>query len=149
MSHNQSMKKIINILLFIFIIQFLSCVSSHPQSENWEGFTGDRMRVIISEFFLPDEKNPSAIPEQLIKERITQRASLLLVSYVNLNLPRDRVSPESDALFNKLINEVLASPETISSECLENNYCTVITGFDIAPVNRELRKSEKAEPGNK
>lgn len=106
----------------------------------WEGFTGDRMRVVVSEFFMPDEKNPSAIPEQIIRERITQRASLLLASYVNINLPRDRVSPESDSLYNKLINESLALPKTISLECMENNYCTVITEFDISVINKELQK---------
>lgn len=98
------------------------------------------MRVVVSEFFMPDETNPNAIPEQMIKDRVTQRASLLLASYININLPREKVSPESDALFNKLINDVLAAPETIISECSENNFCTVITDFNIAPVNRELKK---------
>jgi len=134
------MNKIIHIIFFISLILILSCSTSHVQSERWEGFTGDRMRVVVSEFFMPDEKNPSAIPEQLIRERVTQRASLLLASYVNINLPRDRVSPESDSLYNKLINESLALPKTISLECMENNYCTIITEFNIAPVNKELKK---------
>ena len=98
------------------------------------------MRVVISEFFIPDEKNPTAIPEQLIRERVIQRASLLLASYVNITLQRDKVSPESDSLFNRLIGESLSSPVTVFSECLENNYCTVITEFDITSVNRELKK---------
>jgi hypothetical protein len=135
------MKKIISAIFFVSFILILSCSTSHVQSERWEGFTGDRMRVVISEFFMPDEKNPNAVPEKLIKERVSQRASLLLASYVNINLPRDKVSPESDALFNKLINEALASPAIIFSECHENNYCTIITEFDIAPVNRKLEES--------
>jgi len=143
------MKKITVILLTVLLLPVMSCISSNIQSEMWEGFTGDRMRVIISEFFMPDEKNPSAIPEQIIRERVLQRASLLLASYININLPRDKVSPESDELFNKLINESLSSPKTVSSECLENNYCTVITDFDIAPVNRELVKSGKNTPDNR
>jgi hypothetical protein len=135
------MKKIISAFFFVSLILILSCSTSHIQSERWEGFTGDRMRVVISEFFMPDEKNPNAVPEKLIKDRVSQRASLLLASYVNINLPRDKVSPESDALFNKLINEALASPVIIFSECHENNYCTIITEFDIAPVNRKLEES--------
>ncbi len=143
------MKKIITTFFFISLFLILSCSSSHVQSERWEGFTDDTMRVVISEFFMPDEKNPNAVPEILIKERVSQRASLLLASYVNVNLPRDKVSPESDALFNKLINEALASPGTIFTECHENNYCTVITDFNITSVNRELEKSGKILPKDK
>jgi len=138
------MKEIKAALLIIIILLMVSCAGSQQQSEMWEGYTDDRMRVVISEFFLPDEKNPSAIPELMIKERVLQRASLLLASYVNINLPRDKVSPESDALFNRLINESLSTPKTIKSECLENNYCTVITEFNIAPVNRELGIFDKS-----
>jgi len=143
------MKKIITVKIFILLLLILSCSISRVQSERWEGFSGDRMRVVISEFFMPDDKDPNAIPEKIIQERILQRASLLLASYVNIKLPRDKVSPESDALFNRLINESLASPATISSECLENNYCTVITDFDITPVNRELLKSGISTPDNR
>jgi len=143
------MKKNTAILLTVLLISVTSCISSHNQSEKWEGFTGDRMRVVISEFFLPDEQNPSAIPDQMIRERVLQRASLLLASYVNMNLPRDKVSHESDELFNRLISNSLSSPKIISSECLENNYCTIITEFDIAPVNMELVKSGKNTPDNR
>lgn len=129
-----------SIILSSFLLCIMSCQSTQVQSEKWEGFSGDKMRVVISEFFIPDEKDPSAIPEQMIRERITQRASLLLASYVNINLQRDRVSPESDALFNRLIAESLSSPVTLFSECSENNYCTVISEFDITSVNRELKK---------
>lgn len=133
------MKKIITIAAIVFTLPILSC-GGKIRSEMWEGFTGDRMRVVVSEFFMPDEKNPSAIPEQMIKERVSQRASLLLASYVNINLPREKISHETDSLFNRLIAESLAAPGTISSECTENNYCTVLTEFDIAPVNRELER---------
>ena len=134
------MKRIPSIIVSSFILCIISCKSTQDQSEKWEGFSGDKMRVVISEFFIPDEKNPTAIPEQLIRERVIQRASLLLASYVNITLQRDKVSPESDSLFNRLIGESLSSPVTVFSECLENNYCTVITEFDITSVNRELKK---------
>lgn len=134
------MKKIFFIVLYTFIQALSACSTSQPQLQKWEGFTDNKMRVVVSEFFMPDETNPNAIPEQMIKDRVTQRASLLLASYININLPREKVSPESDALFNKLINDALAAPETIISECSENNFCTVITDFNIAPVNRELKK---------
>ncbi len=134
------MNKFFTITLAAFIFTLFSCIESQEKTERWEGFTGDKMSIVISEFFMPDEKNPSVIPEKMIKERVSQRASLLLACYVNINLPREKVSPESDALFNQLINESLNTSKTLSSECSENNYCTVITEFNIAPVNRELDK---------
>ena len=134
------MKKTIIILLILSVIIAASCTGSQVQPEIWEGFTGDKMRVIISEFFMPDEKNPAALPEELIRERVLQRASLLLASYINIKLPRDKVSRETDILFNRLISESLASPVRISGVCSESSYCTVITEFDITSVNRELEK---------
>ena len=138
------MKKIITSVFLFLLFPVFSCSRSQLQPEMWEGFAGDRMRVVISEFFMPDENNPDAIPHRLIKERVAQRGSLLLASYVNINLPREKVSPESDAVFNKLINDSISASKLILSECSENNFCTVITDFDIAPVNRELEKKIKS-----
>ncbi len=134
------MKQITKILFFSVLLIIFSCKNSQVNNERWEGFSGDKMHIVISEFFIPDEKNPAAIPEQLIKERIEQRASLLLASYININLPRDKVTPETDVLFNRLINESISSPRTLLHDCTDNNYCTVITEYNIAPVNMELEK---------
>lgn len=137
------MKKISIISILAFCLMIISCRTSQDKADRWEGFTGDKMHIMISEFFMPDEKSPAVIPEQLIKERIEQRASLLLASYININLPREKVSSETDATFNRLINESLAAPKTLLYDCSDNNYCTVITEFDIATVNRELERLKR------
>ncbi|HOP61724.1 MAG TPA: hypothetical protein PK358_00565 [Spirochaetota bacterium] len=137
------MKRTAHIILAVLLLVLISCEKSGVKSDRWEGFHGEKMRVMISEFFIPDEKDPLAIPEDKIKKRVSQRASLMLASYININLPREKISPASDSTFNRLINETLQAPETISSECLENNHCTVITEYDITPVNRELERLKK------
>jgi len=124
----------------IIYISLFSCTSISGRDENWEGFSHDVMRIIISEYFPPVETDEQKIPQQLINERTEMRAALMLASYVNLKIPRNAVNRQTDILFNRLITESLTRVRTISSSCDENSHCHVITEYNIAEINRELKE---------
>jgi len=132
------MKKLITI--FLISVAAVSCSRNTAKEEAWEGFSNDIMRVIISEYFPPDETDEYKIPQQLIKERCEQRSSLLLACYINMKLPRSAANHQTDELFNRLISESIAAVKTVSSTCDENNHCYVVTEYNIAEINRELEK---------
>ena len=134
------MNKLLTLIIPAATFILMSCATAKVDNENWEGFSGDVMRIIISEYFPPDENDIQKIPQNLINERTWQRASLMLASYINLKIPRNYVNQESDRLFNRLIAEAIAGGKTLSSSCDENNHCHVVMEYNIAAINMELGK---------
>jgi len=128
------------ILLLIFST---GCGSFNNTPEQWEGISGNSMIIIISEFF-PFEENISTddIKKQII-ERLNQRASLVVASYISINLSRNKISHQNDITLNNLINDTISSGKLLKYDCSENNYCTSDGGYNITELQKNLETINK------
>jgi len=133
------MKKLVFLLIQTLILVYLTgCASSSASSEMWEGISGNTLKVTISEFFpFEDDATNDTIKLQ-IKERLNQRASLIIASHITINLARNKISHEVDITLNKLINETITGGKMINFDCNENNYCAAHGEYDITELQKNL-----------
>ncbi len=135
----QIMKKILLIINYIFILLYLSgCGSYKTVTEQIEGISDYTLTIIISEFFPFEENTTGDEIKKQITESLNQRASLIIACYVSLNLSRDKISRENDAVLNNLINYTISGGKLIKSECSESNYCTATGEFNISSLKDAL-----------
>jgi hypothetical protein len=129
-------KKFISI--FSVCICTLLCGCIITKSEKWEGITENRLKVIIAEFFPFDEKITNQKIAVIIKQRADTRASLIMASYVSINLARNKISPANDLALNSLINETISAGKLIDFHCTENNHCDARAEYDITALVKKL-----------
>jgi len=137
------MKKLLvilsNLALFLF---FAGCITNR-NIEQWEGISADTLKISISEFFPLDENAEAESSKIQIKERLNQRASLLIASYITINLPRNKISESNDQLFNKLISEIISNGKVVNIECSENYYCSASSEYNISELKKSLEQINK------
>ena len=121
----------------------ICCRSLNTGFEPWEGISDNSLRVIISEFFPLEENLTADDIHNQIKERLNQRASLIIASYISINLPRNKISNETDNTFNKLINEIITDGKQIKYDCSESNYCTGSSEYNIKDLHSFLESLNK------
>ncbi len=127
--------------VLIIVLFFLSgCRFNKDDSEPWEGITGNILKINISEFFPFEENIDNAAMKKMISERINQRASLIIASYISMNLPKNQASPDNDAVFNKMMDSIISSGILSEYECYENNYCTAHIEYDISELQKKLEQ---------
>ena len=124
--------------LSLILIFLAGCGSFKTESERWEGITGNTLRVTISEFFPFEENAASDVMQNQIKDKLNQRASLIIASHISVNLTRTKISRETDITLNTLINKSLAGGKLLDFECSENSYCTAHGEYDIEKLQRSL-----------
>ena len=131
------MKKVI-IILYAIIISLLYCSSYNSNSEKWEGISGSRLKIVIAEFFPFEENVMNNKIEAIVKQRADSRASLIMASYISINLSRDKISPANDVALNNLINESVSTGKLTDYHCSENNYCNASAEYDITALLKKL-----------
>ena len=129
------MKKLFIKIQTLTLIYLLGCSSFNDTSELWEGVSDNTLRVVISEYIPYNEINNDI--ETSVREKLNQRGTLLMASYIVMNLDRSKSSYETDTLFNNLIGETIAQGKIISMDCSENN-CRAIAEYNISAILKEL-----------
>lgn len=130
--------KLIVFHLAAAIFWLCGCISAGIDNTAWEGITGSRMRIIVSEFFPYDNNETAERTENQVKEKLNQRATLIIASHISVNLKRDRVTAETDKKLNDLINAAVSKGELVKYGCDENNYCTAHGEYDVAELLKSL-----------
>lgn len=128
------------IILIIVLLSLTGCCYSKNVSEPWEGITCNTLKITISEFFPFEENVSTDLVKQQINERLNQRASLIIASYISINMPRNKISRENDLIFNKMIDKIISSGNLSDYECYENNYCRAHINYDISEVQNKLKE---------
>ena len=125
----------------ILILLFASgCRSFNADSEKWEGISGNVLKVTVSEFFPFNENVTNENIEAAIKDRLNQRASLIIASYITINLPRNTISHDTDILLNNLINNIINDGKVINYECNDYNYCSAHSEYNITELQNNLER---------
>jgi len=130
--------KVIPVVLFS-----ISC-SSHQkinlQSEGFysEGFYGNTLRIVVYDFIIPEGEAEINSDNEQIKEKVYSRATLLIASYLSIKIPKEKISPATDKLFNDAIEKTLGSCRIMSLSAEENSYYYIVADFDISPINDAL-----------
>jgi hypothetical protein len=124
--------------LSLTLVFFAGCGSFKTDSERWEGITDNTLRVTISEFFPFEENTAGDVMQNQIKDKLNQRASLIIASHLSINLARTKISRETDIAFNALINKSLSAGKLLDFECSENSYCTAQGEYNIEELLRIL-----------
>jgi hypothetical protein len=130
--------KALIIIQIFFIISLISCISFNTSNEQMEGITDNTLKIIIAEFFPFEEKSSNEKIESVLKQKLNERASLVIASYISINLSRNKISPKVDITLNNLINEVLAQGKLINYHCTENNHCTAHAEYNINELIKNL-----------
>ncbi len=125
------------ILLLIFISS-IGCAGFRTASEQWEGISNNTLRITIAEFFPFEEIVTNDEIKIQIKEKLNQRATLIIASHLSINLDRKKINGETDVLLNKLINNAISTGTLSNYECSENNYCTAFSEYDITELQKNL-----------
>jgi len=135
-----ALKKLPRMLTFVLLVflSALNCSSYNTDLEKWEGISESNLRVTISEFFPFEENITSDNIKQQIKDRLDQRASLLLASHISINIPRNKISHETDIFINDQMNSTIAGGVVLRYDCTENNYCTAEAEYNIAELQKKL-----------
>lgn len=139
MNDNYKMKRNLFFITYISLLIFSTgCGSYKTVYDQFEGISDNTLIIIISEFF-PFEEHISneAIKSQII-ERLNQRASLVIASYISLNLSRNKISNDNDIILNNLMNEIISRGKLLRLDCSENNYCSANGEYDIAELKKKL-----------
>jgi hypothetical protein len=131
------MKKIIT-AIFSIMVSLVSCSSYNKDTAAWEGISDNGLHIIISEFFPFDEKATNNQIMAIVKQRLDARASLIMASYISINLTRDQISIKNDTALNDLINNAVSSGKLISYHCSENNHCTASGEYNITELLKKL-----------
>jgi len=125
------------------MVCLLGCSSFNHSSELWEGVSGNTLRVIISEYFPYHEVKNSDNIKSSTTERLARRGSLLIASYIVMNLDKSKSSHETDILFNKLMDEAIKHGKIINIDCSDNNYCRAIGEYNISEILKNLESINK------
>ena len=120
------------------LIYLLGCGSFNNTSELWEGVADNILRVVISEYIPHHEANSGNNIETSVKEKLDQRGSLLLASYIVMNLDKNRASYETDAIFNNLMDEAIRSGKIINIDYSENNHCRAVGEYNISEILKKI-----------
>jgi hypothetical protein len=131
------MKKLFLKIQTLTLIYLLGC-SLNNTSELWEGVSDNTLRVVISEYIPYHEVSASNDIKTSVKERLDQRCSLLMASYIVMNLDRSKSSISTDVLFNNLMDEAIKQGKIISIDCSDNNYCRAIGEYNISEIQKNL-----------
>jgi hypothetical protein len=131
------MKKLFLKMQTLTLIFLLGCSSLNDTSELWEGLSDNTLRVVISEYIPSHEVNDNDITTS-VREKLNQRGSLLIASYIVMNLDKSKSSYETDTLFNNLIDESIKQGKIISIDCSENNNCRAIAEYNISEILKKL-----------
>jgi len=132
-------RKLYLLILLFSIVTFQQCSSFKNNYVLWEGISGDKLKVTISDFFPLNENENTYNVQFEIKEKLNQRASLILASHISINLRKNRISSHSDIIFNKLITETITNGKLINYECNENNYCTANGEYIITEIEKYIQ----------
>jgi len=136
--NNLKMKlKQLLVLHLLLLICSAGCVNPKTE-ETWEGISDNNLKVIISEFFPFEENTAADYITNRIKEKLDQRASLIIASHISVKLSRDKISHEVDVTLNKLINDTISGGKLVDFNCDENNYCSAHGVYDIAELQKNL-----------
>ena len=138
---SNTMKKLFIKIQTLTLIYLLGCSSFNNPPELWEGVSDNTLRVVISEYIPYNEINNDI--ETSVREKLNQRGSLLIASYIVMNLDRSKSSYETDTLFNNLIDESIKQGKIISIDCLEDNNCRAIGEYNISDILKELESINK------
>jgi len=111
----------------------------HNTSELWEGVSDNTLRVVISEYIPYHEISTGNDINTAVRERLNQRGSLLMASYIVMNFDRNKSSHETDTLFNNLMNEAIKHGKIISIDCSENNHCRAIAEYNISEIQKKVK----------
>ena len=128
------MTRLFLIIQTLIIICLSGCSGFNSTTELWEGVSDNRLRVIISEYFPYNEIRNSDNIKSSVRARLDQRGSLLMASYIVMNLDKSKSSYEIDAQFNNLMDEAIKQGEIINIDCSENNYCRAIGEYNISEI---------------
>ena len=132
------MTRLFLIIQTLIIICLSCCGGFNSPPELWEGISDNRLRVIISEYFPYNEIISSDNIQSSARARLDQRGSLLMASYIVMNLDKSKSSHEIDAQFNNLMDEAIKQGEIINIDCSENNYCRAIGEYNISEILKKL-----------
>lgn len=127
------------IFLLGFIICLVSCNSYDKNTDRWEGITDDRLQIHLSEFFPLDEKTSKDTIADIIKQRMDARASLILASYISINLARNKISGNNDMILNELIDNTVKKGVLINYLCSENNHCNALGVYNVMELLKRLK----------
>lgn len=136
------MKTKLFLLLNIIILIYAACIAPETK-EQWEGITGNTLKITISEFFPFEDNETDENLKTRINEKLNQRASLIIACHITMNLDRSRISNTVDITINKLINEAVTGGKMTGSECNENSYCTAHGEYDITELQKNLELINK------
>ena len=131
--------KLLLIIIILSLLSTITCSSIKNSSEQWEGITDNAMRVTISEFFPLDENMTDDDIRNMLKDRLNQRASLIIASHLSINIPKNSISRDNELTLNKLINDSLSGLKFTNYECTENNYCQAHGEYDITVIQENLK----------
>ena len=131
--------------IFIFLIIFTAaCTSNDKRSGLWEGISDDRLQVALRSFIHIEDEDDQ------IKDTFMQlgnsRAAMILVSHASLNINRSRVTPQTDALLNRVITDIIDNGRIMSLECSEPGYCFALLEYNIAELKRALEDINRITP---
>ena len=133
------MKIKIFLMFLIIVLCQINCMNYKTDPVSWEGISDNTMKITISEFFPIEENESNEKIKNQIKEKLNQRASLIIASYISINLPRNRISHETDVNLNNLINEAIKNGKLLNYDCSENSYCTAHGEYDITELQKNLK----------
>jgi len=129
----------IKLFLSLQILVLISCNSYKTDSEPWEGISENIMKITISEYFPFEENAGNDYIKSQIKGKLDQRASLIIASYISINLLRNKISHDTDVTLNNLINETITKGKLLNFNCSENNYCTAYGEYNITELQKNLK----------
>ena len=119
------------IAVITFVILFVSCNTTGNRTDYYEGFEGNKLTVFISEF-IPEEKNTDSLLYPILTEKLSQRAFVILASYVSINLNKSKASSANDQLLNNTINLILSQGRIVRYSFNENSYCEAFAEYEVS-----------------
>jgi len=125
--------KVIPVVLFS-----ISCSSHQKINLQSEGFYGNTLRIVVYDFIIPEGEAEINSDNEQIKEKVYSRATLLIASYLSIKIPKGKISPATDKLFNNAIEKTLGSCRIMFLSAEENSYYYIVADFDISPINDAL-----------
>ncbi|MCL1833294.1 MAG: hypothetical protein FWG49_02210 [Leptospirales bacterium] len=132
------MTRLLHKIQALTLIYLLGCSSFNNSSELWEGVSDNILRAVISEYIPYKEADGGDNIETSVKGKLDQRASLILASYIVMNLDKNRSSYETDAIFNNLMDEAIRSGKIINIDCSENNHCRAVGEYNISEILKKI-----------
>ena len=157
-NHFMKMNKLIRTYLPLFKNKFIplrimilvsvlltGCSSFQSDTEPWEGISGEILHVALYEFFLFEENAETGDIKNQILVKLNQRAALIIASHISINLSREKVSKNTDAVLNKKIDEIINTGRLINYSCSENNYCSANSEYNLDGLQQTLDSLNNSE----